>query len=78
MWKKNESDFKFCAFCGEKLSYLVCIECGEEYNKDYEYCGKCGGKLVDINSYMNPDILYFNFQNKYTARGFKHLMDLFS
>ena len=67
--KENEPDFKFCAFCGEKLSYLLCIECGYEYNKDYEYCGKCGGKLVDINSCINPEFLYFNFQNKYTARG---------
>lgn len=67
--KENEPDFKFCAFCGEKLSYLLCIECGEEYNKDYDYCGKCGGKLVDIDSYKNSDILYFSFQKEYTARG---------
>ena len=44
--KVNEADFKFCAFCGEKLPYLVCSECGELYNKNYKFCGKCGGKLV--------------------------------
>ena len=51
--KENEPDFKFCAFCGEKLPYLVCSKCGEFYNKDYQFCGKCGGKLVDksVNMY---------------------------
>lgn len=53
--KENELDFKFCAFCGEKLPYLVCSKCGELYNKDYKFCGKCGGKLVNKLLKSNVD-----------------------
>lgn len=53
--KENELDFKFCAFCGEKLPYLVCSKCGELYNKDYKFCGKCGGKLMDKLLKSNVD-----------------------
>ena len=58
--KENEPDFKFCAFCGEKLPYLVCSKCGEFYNKDYQFCGKCGGKLVDKSVNMDTQAVKKN------------------
>ena len=68
--KENEPDFKFCAFCGQKLPYLTCIKCGEKYNKDYKFCGKCGGKLVEKNvQSISGEVYYLDLYDECTAMG---------
>lgn len=59
--KENKEEFDFCVYCGEKLpKHFICPDCKEEYQEiDYEYCGKCGGKLVlfdSFNKIINLDL----------------------
>ena len=81
--KENEPNFKFCAFCGEKLPYLVCSKCGEVYNKDYMFCGECGGLLVKkTNNYDGSEIIDETEENEDSEintlqKGFKQKMDFF-
>ena len=53
--KEVKEEFDFCVYCGEKLpKHFICPDCKEEYLEiDYEYCGKCGGKLVPFNERIN-------------------------
>ena len=56
--KEVKDEFDFCVYCGEKLpKHYICPDCKEEYLEiDYEYCGKCGGKLIPINQYNEIDL----------------------
>ena len=51
--KENKEEFDFCVYCGSELpNHLICPDCREEYlESDYEYCGKCGGKLMLFDSF---------------------------
>ena len=53
--KEIEDQYNFCLYCGEKLpKHLICPECEKEYTEaDFDFCGKCGGRLVDIEDYKN-------------------------
>ena len=56
--KEVKDEFDFCVYCGEELpKHYICPDCKEEYlESDYEYCGKCGGKLVLFDSFN--ELLY--------------------
>ena len=55
--KEVKDEFDFCVYCGSELpKRFICPDCKEEYlESDYEYCGKCGGKLMlfDLFNEMN-------------------------
>ena len=53
--KENIEEFDFCVYCGSELpKHLICPDCREEYHAiDFEYCGKCGGKLVSIDFFQS-------------------------
>ena len=72
--KEVKEEFDFCVYCGEKLpKHFICPDCKEEYLEiDYEYCGKCGGKLVPFNERINNLIIRIfnvrNISNDYISR----------
>ena len=49
--KEVKDEYDFCVYCGQQFhKHIICPYCREEYQEiDYNYCGKCGGKLVSIN-----------------------------
>ena len=51
--KEVKDEFDFCVYCGSELpKRFICPDCKAEYlTSDYEYCGKCGGKLVLFDSF---------------------------
>ena len=58
--KEVKDEFDFCVYCGSELpKHYICPDCKEEYLEiGYEYCGKCGGKLVLFDRKNN-----FNLDN---------------
>ena len=62
--KEVKDEFDFCVYCGKELpKHYICPDCREEYLEiDYEYCGKCGGKLVPFDS-INETISNLNLKN---------------
>lgn len=53
--KEVKDEFDFCVYCGSELpKHYICPDCKEEYLEiDYEYCGKCGDKLVSIDEFKS-------------------------
>ena len=56
--KENKEEFDFCVYCGQALpKHFICPESKEEYKEiDYEYCGKCGTKLIPIDQFNEIDL----------------------
>jgi len=40
----NDASFKFCAYCGEKLT-STCPHCGVAISSTFRFCPNCGGAL---------------------------------
>ena len=62
--KEVKDEFDFCVYCGSELpKHYICPDCKEEYLEiDYEYCGKCGGKLIPIDQYNEIDLDSINIE----------------
>ena len=64
--KEVKDEFDFCVYCGKELpKHYICPDCREEYLEiDYEYCGKCGGKLIPIEDFTEIDLSFLNDQEQ--------------
>jgi RNA polymerase subunit RPABC4/transcription elongation factor Spt4 len=43
--KEVDEDFKFCPYCGVKLTEMECPKCGYVNEPNSKFCQECGAKL---------------------------------
>ena len=60
--KEVKDEFDFCVYCGSELpKRFICPDCREEYLEiDYEFCGKCGGKLINAEDFKEVDLSFLS------------------